>query len=365
MIKYTLVILLSVLSCGAEAILTTAPKKGSQGNRFLFIVDTSSSMRPLEQAGRQVVYDLVYSGLEGRMEGGDTFGVWTFGQEVKGGVFPMQSWSSERSPELATAVRNFVKEQSSGRKSQLAVVLTNAETIALTVKDVDMVIVTSAAATLKGNDTWAFLQQSWNARVEEARKNKKAMIIALAARSGRIMQTTVTIQGEPLQLAAPPDRNSPGDISSRRPRGPGPVLKTTREPIIMRGTSSPKTIEEIPTQFSPPPADPDPLINPNPEPVPVPVPRTEKPIVGTKGEAADTLTVAAREPGKGVGVQRPAAGVGRMLIVAGATLMFIAAILGGFILIHIRSRNRMSSISRSMTTKPSDQSTPTPTNSPS
>jgi hypothetical protein len=351
-------IVLSLVNCWSAAVLTTAPRKGTAGNRFLFIVDTSSPMKRLDQAGRQVVYDFVHSGLEGRIHGGDTFGVWTFGQDVKGGVFPMQTWSSERSPDLGANVGRFLKEQSSGRKSQVSVVLTNAETLARSVKDVDIVIITSAAAEFKGDDTWAYLQQSWNARVEEARKNKKAIIIALAARSGRILQATVTLQGEPLQLAAPPDRRSPQQMTSNKASASEPP-KPVREPIIMRGTPQRRSIDQIPTKFSPPPTAPaeppavDPLFNPAPEPAPVPVRGPEKPIVETKSDP--DLTVAAREPGKGsqaAAQGSPAAITPRMLIVAGITLMVIAGILGIWILIHVRSRNRVSYISRSMANKP-------------
>src|SRR5687768_11600772 len=136
MIKYGLVIFLATAITGQPAI-TTAPRKGPEGNRFLFIVDTSSSMKRLEHAGRQVVFDLVFSGIEGRMQPGDTFGVWTFEHEVKGGVFPVQVWTPEKSRDLASQVGRFLKEELGGRASRLDVAITNAERIVKSVRDVD------------------------------------------------------------------------------------------------------------------------------------------------------------------------------------------------------------------------------------
>jgi hypothetical protein len=313
-----------------------------------------------------VVFDVLYSGIEGRMQGGDTFGLWTFGQEVKAGIFPVQTWLPEQSMDLATMVGRFLKEQSNGRKSEVEVALAKAESLAKAVKDVDIVIITSASARFKADDTWEVLQQAWNSRVEEARKNKKAIIIALAARSGRIAQTTVTLQGERLELAAPPERRQPQTMA-KKAAAPETAPKVAREPIIMQGTPKPKPIDQIPTKFAPPPAEPppveDPFANPAPEPEPVPVLRPANPVVaappviereGERPREPQAIPVAAREPGNVAPAQSapPAAVTPRMLIIAGVSLMLIATALGTWILIHIRSRNRASYISRSMTSAP-------------
>ena len=343
--------LASALNCPGAAVLTTAPRKGPEGNRFLFVVDTSSSMKRLDQSGRQVVFDLVYSAAQNRMQPGDTFGVWTFGDQLKGGVFPVQSWSPEKNAEFAGQVTTFLKEQANGRNSRLDMVITNAERLVKSVKDVDIIVVTSAATWFKPDESWALLEQNWKGRMEEAKKNKKAMILTLAGRGGQIMQAMVTLEGEPLALMPPLPRR-PAPLAKTEP-APEPPPKPAREPIIMRGTSREKSIEEIPTKFSPPAPAPvaDPLADPLPEPRPVPVRTTENPIVSAP--KAD-LTVAAREPGKPSQPGAPAGVSGRMLIIAGASLMLIAGVLGTWILIYVRSRNRVSYISRSLANKSSD-----------
>jgi hypothetical protein len=319
-------------------------------------------MKRLDQAGRQVVSDLVHSGIEGRMQPGDTFGVWTFGKEVKGGVFPMQTWRPDYTVDLAGKVGQFLKQNSSGRKSEIATVLTNAESLARAVKDVDILVITSAAATFKAEEAWGVLHQSWNSRFEEARKNNKAIIITLAARSGTIRQATVSLQGERLQLAAPPERKVPQQVTSSKAAAPEPPPRVMREPIIIRGTGRSKPIDEVPTKFAPPPPAPaeppalDPSLNPAPEPLPVPVRGPEKPIVDTlKHEHEPDLTVAARQPGTlAESAARPISGPvsARMLILLGVALVSIAVVLGTWILLHLRSRGRVSYISRSLANKP-------------
>jgi len=353
MMKYLLLLVAAALP--VSAAITTAPRKGQEGNRFLFVVDTSSSMKRLDQAGRQTVHDLIYSGLEQRMQPGDTLGVWTFGNETKGGVFPIQVWSSEKNEDLAEQVSRFLKAESMGRGSRLDNAITNVERLAKSVKDVDIILVTSAATRFKPDDSWTVLDQAWKARVDEAKKKNKPIVLALAARGGQFMQVTVTIGNEPLKLMGPPARRAAAPMA-RAPQSETVPIKNTREPIIMRGTSSPKPIESIP-KFAPPGAAPpvEPLVTPDPEPSPVPVLNPEKPIVNDATKAQ--VTVAAREPGKGGQIaaaspQAPAGVSARTLIIAGASLMLLGGALGTWMLVYARSRNRTSYISRSMAEKP-------------
>ena len=52
MMKCVLLIFTASLMALSAAI-TTAPRTGPEGNRFLFVVDTSSAMKRLDQGGRQ------------------------------------------------------------------------------------------------------------------------------------------------------------------------------------------------------------------------------------------------------------------------------------------------------------------------
>ena len=221
------------------------------------------------------------------------------------------------------------------------------------VKDLDVIIVTSAATRFKPDESWAVLEQAWKGRIDEAKKNNKPLVLALAARGGQIMQTTVMLGIERLSFIGPPPRR-PAAVA-KAPQAEPPPVKAAREPIIMQGTSKPKPIEAIPTKFAPrPPAEPDPLLNPGTEPAPVPVLAPEKPIVDTsKAGSQPQLKVSAREPGKlDPSSPAPADTSARMLIIAGASFLVIAGIIGIWVLIYARSRNRVSYISRSMTDKP-------------
>src|SRR5437899_608166 len=121
-----------------------APNKHPDGNRFLFVVETSSSSSRLEHGGRQAAFDLIYTGVNGQMHAGDTFGLWTFNELVLAGVYPMQTWTPENM-ELATSAGQFLKLQRYHKKGQLANVLKQVMSLVRSVKDVNVFIVSNPA----------------------------------------------------------------------------------------------------------------------------------------------------------------------------------------------------------------------------
>src|SRR6185436_19666862 len=106
--KYRNFLLLLLLLFPLATISAPRPA-ANEGSRFLFVVETSTAMLPFEHAGRQVVFDLIFSGANGQMQSGDTIGIWTFGDDLRAGVFPMQGWTPEHKLQLAGQVGLFLK----------------------------------------------------------------------------------------------------------------------------------------------------------------------------------------------------------------------------------------------------------------
>src|SRR5213593_2059924 len=104
----------------AMAVAMAAPTKAvPEGERFLFVVETSTGMEAFDHAGRQAVFDSIFSGVGGRMQPGDTFGLWTFSDELRGGVYPMQVWTPEKKLQLASQTGVFLGNQKYEHKGRL------------------------------------------------------------------------------------------------------------------------------------------------------------------------------------------------------------------------------------------------------
>src|SRR6516162_8364209 len=87
---------------------TNAPPP--EGNRFLIIVDTSTSMKSYVDDTLQGVDEILQSSAGGQMHRGDTLGVWTFNTQLYPGVLPMQTWSLEAKNTIAARTEQFLKQ---------------------------------------------------------------------------------------------------------------------------------------------------------------------------------------------------------------------------------------------------------------
>src|SRR6266849_1219437 len=98
---YSVILCLALAPCFAGEA-TRPPKSPADGNRFLVVVATSQSMQRCEHSGRQAVFDLIYCGIASQMRAGDTYGVWTFSDHTRAGVFPLQVWNPKATLQLAS-----------------------------------------------------------------------------------------------------------------------------------------------------------------------------------------------------------------------------------------------------------------------
>jgi hypothetical protein len=229
-------------------IFTTSNAAVAAGNRFLFIVETSSSTSNLEHGGRQAAFDLIYTGVYDQMRAGDTFGLWTYNQMVSAGVYPIQKWTPEKTLELASNAGQFLKNQPYEKEGQLANALKQVMSLVRSVKDVNIFIISDPSSrpddVIGPGYTTVYKQKA-----EEARAKKKPLVTTIIAKSGSISNWFVNVAGESIHLPkfAIPEHvmptNNPAPLAKAAPK-PRPV----RAPIIMKGTPPSAELSSGPTQ---------------------------------------------------------------------------------------------------------------------
>src|SRR4026207_1131350 len=139
--KYWLVVVQWMVLATAMAAPATAPKPAPPGNRFLFILETSAGMSRLEHGGRQAIFDLIYSGVDGRMRKGDTYGIWTFNEQVFAGVYPMQTWDGQRNLEHAASAGRYLKAQRYEKEGTSTNLINQLQAVLRVAKDLSVFIV--------------------------------------------------------------------------------------------------------------------------------------------------------------------------------------------------------------------------------
>jgi hypothetical protein len=208
--KYWLVLVQWMVLVTAMAAPTKAPKPNPtpSGNRFLFILETSTAMSRLEHGGRQAVFDLIYSGLDGRMRKGDTYGLWTFNENVYAGFYPMQFWDGHNQLGHASAAGRFLKTQKYERKANLTNVVKQLQAVLRVAKDLNVFIITTEKVSLTGTPFDDEINAAYRTNATDVHRTTSPLITTLIARKGQFTAATVTLAGDTITLAELPPRTN-------------------------------------------------------------------------------------------------------------------------------------------------------------
>lgn len=158
----------------------------AEGKRFLFIIDTSAGMKPLEMPLRQTLFDLIYSGARGHMTNDDTYGVWLVG-EKNNTSFPMESWKEKFAVEIAAKAVSHTKDHGLKGQANLTLALADANRIVKNIGDLTVILISNGETPLLGTP----FDDAINARFRElapAMKAAKAPVnTALVAQDGKFV----------------------------------------------------------------------------------------------------------------------------------------------------------------------------------
>ncbi len=232
---------------------TSASKAAADGGRFLFVVNTSSSMRRIEPATRQAVFDLVFTGLNGYMRSGDTFGIWTFNEETQAGDFPMQVWDAQNPMDTAARAAAHLREQKFSGESDTSVLMPKLQSVIGSVRNVTIFIVMDAGAKFVGTSFDESANNSIQRQAREQARAKKPFITTIIAREGRIAAAFVTIAGQPINLPERPapalvkKPTSPATIAEAKHSSapaPAPIPQRAKVIEIVAKTNAPKPLVE-------------------------------------------------------------------------------------------------------------------------
>ena len=232
---------------------TSASKAAADGGRFLFVVNTSSSMRRIEAATRQAVFDLAFTGLNGYMRSGDTFGLWTFNEETQAGDFPMQVWDAQNPMDAATRAATHLRGQRYAGESDTSALMPKLQSVIGAVRDVTIFIVMDAGTKFEGSSFDESVNNSIQRQAREQARAKKPFITTIIAREGRVAAAFVTIAGQPINLPERPapalvkKPAAPAAVADAKPASapaPAPIPQRAKIIEIVSKTNAPKPVVE-------------------------------------------------------------------------------------------------------------------------
>lgn len=159
-------------------------------NRFLFIIDTSSAMKPFDKGIQDSLFDLIYSGGRGRMTNGDTYGLWLV-NEQNDMSFKMEVWRQRFTVEMGARAALHVKEHGFRGQLDMNQAMDDVLSVVKNVGDLTIILISNGETPLCRTP----FDESINARFRElapVMKRKKATLnTVLVAQDGNLVAWAV------------------------------------------------------------------------------------------------------------------------------------------------------------------------------
>jgi hypothetical protein len=216
-----------------------SPVRGAEsaasGNRFLFVVDASAAMKPLENPLRETLFDLIYSGARGRMTNGDTYGVWLV-NERNDTSFPMETWKRQFAVELGAKAVSHLKDHGLKGKSHLELALSDAGRILKNVGDLTIILITDGEMPILGTPFDEEINGRWREVAPALKRAKATLNTALVAQDGEFVAWAVNspdfLLEVPFVLPKPKPPKVEVSVTKTNPPAVAPVVVAPPKPRI-------------------------------------------------------------------------------------------------------------------------------------
>ncbi len=299
------VVLLAAGFCRADDAAQTQKR---MENRFLFVIDSSSSMKSRTNGIEQAVAGLLSSDMHGEFRKGDTLGVWTYDDHIHAD-FPMQVWSPEKKDLIAADVLRFVQHQRYEKRAHLDKVLGAVGKVMAQSDRLTIILIHDGSDLIRGTEFDGDINDLQKKYSRQFRSAHLPMVTILAARFGQVFDYTInypgsiTIPHTAAPLPPPAETNTPPALAVAPPSNPVPTEPSPpprRIEIIMSGTNSvTRTIPQTESAGGNPSSAQNDIVMvgaPQPTPAPAPPPATPAPVAAEQITSSPPPAASKPEP---------------------------------------------------------------------
>jgi hypothetical protein len=171
----------------ADAVLPAAPVSS---NRFLFIVDTSSSMKNHKHDEQKVMAQILLSSANGQLRPGDTLGQWTYNKDVYA-EFPLKTWGTGPVEEMVWTFTNFINNQRYEGPSHLEKALVEMHHVMRSSDIITVVILHNGRGKITGTPFDEAINAECAASFKETGDKSLPVTVVLQTRGGDVMSYKV------------------------------------------------------------------------------------------------------------------------------------------------------------------------------
>jgi hypothetical protein len=219
-----LLVLAAIGPCPLRA-QSNAANPAVASDRYLLIVETSSSMQHRADAVRGAVWYLLGSGLDGEFRDGGTLGVWTFSKDLSAGRLPLQTWSYSAQKDITQCTVNFLARQKYGKRASFDKLVPALLRLVEESERLTVILISSGECKIRGMPFDDQINAAYHQFHDQQQKARMPFVSVLRARHGQVVDYVVNTPPWPLHLArlaeehkaVEPPRKQPGEASRKAP----------------------------------------------------------------------------------------------------------------------------------------------------
>lgn len=196
---------------------------GQSSNRWLFIFETTSSMRHRTNGVFDETQDLLKSGMHGLIRPGDTIGIWTFNDRLPESA-PLQTWSPQASSKIIHHTLQFLIARQYEKSARMNEMLTNMLNIVDSSPFITVILFTDGEDPIAGTPFDTQINEVYKAGYRQQKKASMPIVTVLRGVAGEITTNTVNMAPWPADIppVPPPPPPPPPKPRAAAPKPPPP-----------------------------------------------------------------------------------------------------------------------------------------------
>jgi hypothetical protein len=328
--------------------------------RWLFVFETSPAMQKRLPATEAALKNFFAIAAATQLQTGDSIGVWTCGQNLRTGEFPLTTWQPGQAATLTSNLLDFLHAQKTSRGANLAALQPLLDGVVADSAQFTAVIFCDGDSEINGTPYDTGVNQTLRNGRAERKKNAQPFVVVLRSLGGKYLGCTVNFPPGMVSLPPfpppPPVTNPPPRVVAVVKPAPAPVAPS----LVIVGTNVSGPLAEPPAaapaeKFAPP----APVETPKVVPAPISPPPATVPVVPVKPvviQAAAPVAVKLVATNPPPAIAAPVATENtdhqtRHLLYAGVGL-FVVVIIVGVLVVRSRRQPQSSLITSSMQDDP-------------
>src|SRR5579885_115405 len=223
----------SISHLGAQPAGTAIP------GRWLLIFDTSAEMKRRLPAVQTELNTLLASALGGRLQPGDSIGVWTFDETLRTGELPLLYWAPQDAATIADTINRFISKQRYTGQTRWAVLQPLLNRVAQNSPRLTVLIFCDGEGVFAGTPYDEGVNRIFQQRQAEQKKARQPLVVVLRSQQGRYTGCTVNFPPGMIKVPDfPPWPQPPAPRPAPPPAPPSaPTPRPTGPPLVIVGTN--------------------------------------------------------------------------------------------------------------------------------